>query len=52
MKNLVLQNSVVVVSMMIGQVAAAQDETKEVVVTISPAAVPKAELISNLFYSF
>lgn len=48
MKNLVLQNSVVVVSMMIGQVAAAQDETKEVVVTISPAAVPKAALENPL----
>lgn len=48
MKNLVLRNSVVFVSMMIGQIAAAQDETKEVVVTISPAAVPKAALENPL----
>ncbi len=48
MKNLVLRYSVVVVSMMIGQIAAAQDETKEVVVTISPAAVPKAALENPL----
>jgi len=48
MKNLVLWNSVVVVSMLVGQMAAAQDESKEVTVEINPAAVPKAALENPL----
>lgn len=48
MKNLVLRISVVFVSMLVGQMAAAQDESKEVIVEISPAAVPKAALENPL----
>lgn len=44
MKKLVLQMSVVFVSMLVGQIAAAQDESKEVTVEISPVAVSKAAL--------
>jgi len=51
MKNLVLRYSVFFVSILIGQIAAAQDETKEVVVAISPAAVPKAALENPLLPS-
>lgn len=48
MKNLALQMSVVFVSILAGQFAAAQDESKEVTVEISPAAVPKAALENPL----
>lgn len=48
MKNLVLRNTVVFVSMVIGQMVAAQDETKEVSVAITPAAIPKAALENPL----
>ncbi len=48
MRNLVLRNSVVFVLMVVGQIATAQDETKEVAVEITPAAVPKAALENPL----
>lgn len=48
MKNLVLRNLVVLISLIAGQVATAQDETKEVSVAITPAAIPKAALENPL----
>ena len=48
MKNLVLKNSVVVVSMLASQIVAAQDESKEVTVKISPATIPQAALENPL----
>lgn len=48
MKNPLLQNSVLLVSIVASQMAVAADETKEVVVNLQPAAVPKAALDNPL----